>query len=244
MSRTETSTTQPPHSATKRIAKWIPIAAFAGTTVALALPLVLLGRQRKTTLRNALQDSSAHPPRRVGSTTVAHISRTLGAVSSESASIKAPSPEDSPRVGELVSVISKTDLSTALYAGKAFMIATGIVTVGALAISFGVKTVMGVKDTQDFAQRMRLAIWKHMPHLTARIRRPLETEDEGASFVGPSEVDPNWNWEDAEKRLEAAYEKGGFPEWIHLALKEMEAEIHVENAKRQRALDGRKDALS
>lgn len=119
---------------------------FAGTTVALALPLVLLVRQRRTTLRNALQDSSAHPPRRVGSTTVAHISRTLGAVSSESASIKAPSPEDSPRIGELVSVISKTDLSTALYAGKAFMIATGIVTVGALAISFGVKTVMGVKD--------------------------------------------------------------------------------------------------
>jgi hypothetical protein len=63
-------------------------------------------------------------------------------------SIKEPSVEDSPRVGELVSAISKTDLSTAVYAGKAFMIATGIVTVGAVAISFGVKTVMGVKDVR------------------------------------------------------------------------------------------------
>jgi len=45
-----------------------------------------------------------------------------------------------------VSAISKADVSTAVYAGKAFMIATGIVMAGALAISFGVKTVMGVKD--------------------------------------------------------------------------------------------------
>jgi hypothetical protein len=47
-----------------------------------------------------------------------------------------------------VSAVSKTDLGTAAYAGKAFMIATGIVTASALAISFGVKTVMGVKDVR------------------------------------------------------------------------------------------------
>jgi len=117
------------------------------------------------------------------------------------------------------------------------MIASGLVTVGALAIAFGVKTVMGVKDTQDFAQRMRMTIWKHMPDLTERIRRPPETEDEGVSFVSPSEVDPNWNWEDAEKRLQVAYDKGGFPAWMHLALKEMEAEMHVEKSKRQRELE-------
>jgi hypothetical protein len=85
-----------------------------------------------------------------------------------------------------------------------------------------------------------------MPHLTARIRRPPETEDEGVSFVSPSEVDPYWNWEDAEKRLQTAYDKGGFPEWIRLALKEMEAEMHVEKAKRQRELEkeGRKEPVS
>lgn len=80
----------------------------------------------------------------MGSTTVAQIRSHGGAVSS--ASIREPSTEDSPRVGELVSAISKADVSTAVYAGKAFMIATGIVMAGALAISFGVKTVMGVKD--------------------------------------------------------------------------------------------------
>jgi hypothetical protein len=84
---------------------------------------------------------------------------------------------------------------------------------------------------------MRSAIWKHMPHLAARIRRPPETEDEGASFASPSELDPHWNWEDAEKRLQAAYDKGGFPAWMHLALKEMEAELYVEKVKRKRELE-------
>jgi hypothetical protein len=84
---------------------------------------------------------------------------------------------------------------------------------------------------------MRLAIWKYMPYLTARIRRPPETEDKGASFVSPSGVDPNWNWEDAERRLEAAYDKGGFPEWVHLASKEMASELHMENTKRRRELE-------
>jgi len=85
-----------------------------------------------------------------------------------------------------------------------------------------------------------------MPHLTARIRRPPETEDEGASFVGPSGVDPNWNWEDAEKRLQAAYDRGGFPAWVQLASKEMEAEMHIEKDRRQRELDKkeRKETIS
>lgn len=84
---------------------------------------------------------------------------------------------------------------------------------------------------------MRLAIWKHMPHLTERIRRPPETEDEGVSSVSLSEVDLNWNWEDAEKRLQVAYDKGGLPAWVHLALKEMDAEMQVEKSKRQRELE-------
>ena len=52
-----------------------------------------------------------------------------------------------------MSAISKADLSTAVYAGKAFVIASGLVTVGALAISFGVKAVMGVKDVRPFIVR-------------------------------------------------------------------------------------------
>lgn len=84
---------------------------------------------------------------------------------------------------------------------------------------------------------MRLAIWKHLPTLSARIRRPPETDDEGSSLVSSSEVDPDWNWEDAEKRLQAAYDNGGFPEWIHVAVKEMHVEMQIETAKRRRELE-------
>lgn len=52
----------------------------------------------------------------------------------------------SPGTGELLSAISKVDFSTAIYAGKAFGIATGLVTVGAVALTLGVKAVMGVED--------------------------------------------------------------------------------------------------
>jgi hypothetical protein len=74
-----------------------------------------------------------------------HIARKP-TVSAGSSSLKEPSSEDSPRVGELVSAISKVDISTAMYAGKAFLIATGIVAVGGLTLSLGVKALMGVED--------------------------------------------------------------------------------------------------
>lgn len=167
MPPTATLNAHPQHLDPKSKITWIPIAAvrnlllcsqrsfqsiflhqFAGVTVALAVPLVLLARQRGNALRYALKESPAPPPRRAGSIPVVHISRNRSLISSEPASIRAPSAEDSPRVGELVSAISKADINTTLYAGKAFVIATSIVTVGGLALAYGVKMVMGVKDVR------------------------------------------------------------------------------------------------
>lgn len=88
--------------------------------------------------------------------------------------------------------------------------------------------------TREFAHRMRMAIWTKLPGLTSRIHRPPETEDELAGTTPEDFHDANWNWEDAEKRLQAAYEKGGFPAWAAMALKEMEAEGRIERARRQK----------
>lgn len=54
-----------------------------------------------------------------------------------------------------------------------------------------------------------------MPGIQERLHGP--GDDEGA----PS---PKWEWENAEKRLEAAYEEGGLSQWGKQAFAEMEAE--------------------
>ncbi|RDB27132.1 hypothetical protein Hypma_004571 [Hypsizygus marmoreus] len=229
----------------KRVPGWIPIAAFAGTSLALAIPLVVLARQRRTVLRKALNESTAAPRRRVGTTNPGHLGRKSVPASSDA---KADSAVEfsSPGTGELLSAISRVDFSTAIYAGKAFGIATGIVTVSAVVLTFGVKALMGVQDTREFAQRMRMAIWTRLPGLTTQIHRPLEEDDDGVPIADSQEPDPEWNWEDAEKRLQGAYDKGGFPAWLKTAAKEMGEELKVERARRQKKYERaeRKESLS
>lgn len=103
----------------------------------------------------------------------------------------------------------------------------------------------GFYQTREFAQRMRLAIWRRLPSLTSQIHRPPDLDDDGVPII-ESDPDPSWNWPDAEKRLQAAYDQGGFPAWAQAAMKEMEAELKIERAKRQRELDEaeRKEAFS
>ncbi|KAF9456428.1 hypothetical protein BDZ94DRAFT_1315165 [Collybia nuda] len=220
-----------------RVPPWIPIAAFVGTSFALGIPLIYLARQRTSVARTLLKKSSAAPPRRTGGSTTP-LGRKSGASASETASASTSSTVEhsSPGTGELLSAISRVDFSTAIYAGKAFGIATGIVTVSAVALTLGVKNVMGVQDTQEFAQRMRLAVWRRLPSLTSKIHRPPDSDEDGGSVID-SEPDPTWNWPDAEKRLQVAYEQGGLPAWLQAAMKEMEAELNVERAKRQRESD-------
>ena len=79
-----------------------------------------------------------------------------------------------------------------------------------------------------------------LPMLSSRIHQP--SEGEGGGEVGQQVqmlldgVDPAWKWEDAEKRLGAAYEAGGFSGWAEAALKELEVEGELERLKRERLL--------
>ena len=42
---------------------------------------------------------------------------------------------------------------------------------------------------------------------------------------------------EAEKRLERAYDEGGFPLWARTALQEVDPEARVERVRRQREMD-------
>lgn len=89
---------------------------------------------------------------------------------------------------------------------------------------------------------MRAAIWRGLPSLTNQIHRPRtvneEKEDDDdetvSTEVQSQDLDPAWTWHDAEKRLQAAYDTGGFPSWAKMAITEMEAERKVERLRRQR----------
>jgi hypothetical protein len=98
---------------------------------------------------------------------------------------------------------------------------------------------------REFGHAMRNAMWRHAPDLTQRILRPPENEDErhqvrqvlppllGAEGEG-EEAQEEWSLEKSEKRLERAYNEGGFPLWAQTALRELEAEARLERAKREK----------
>ncbi|KAJ8076412.1 hypothetical protein PM082_000835 [Marasmius tenuissimus] len=139
------------------------------------------------------------------------------------------SEEDDPPPQQL-------DFNPALLTAKAFGIATLAVTVGAVTLVWGVKSAMGVENTEQFARRMREIIITRMPILSSRIHRShTEEYEEGRT----PHVDPKWNWDDAEKRLTDAFDKDGLSGWAEVAVKELEAEEVIEREKRAALGDAR-----
>ncbi|KAL0072340.1 hypothetical protein AAF712_000103 [Marasmius tenuissimus] len=139
------------------------------------------------------------------------------------------SEEDDPPPQQL-------DFNPALLTAKAFGIATLAVTVGAVTLVWGVKSAMGVENTEQFARRMREIIITRMPILSSRIHRShTEEYEEGRT----PHVDPKWNWDDAEKRLTDAFDKDGLSGWAEVAVKELEAEEVTEREKRAALGDAR-----
>ena len=144
------------------------------------------------------------------------------------------------------------DFNAALYIAKAFGIATAAVLALGTTTVWGVKSYLGVNtvrlltspkrsgllrdfQTAEFAQTMRRIIATHMPVFSSRLLRETEEED-GIFHItsdGTAEQDAqNWAWPDAEKRLQAAFEKNGFSGWAEAAVRELEAERKLEQRKR------------
>ena len=58
------------------------------------------------------------------------------------------------------------------------------------------------------------------------------------TFNEDEDIDPaTWTWQDAERRLTAAFEKNGFSGWAAAAARELEAEGQVERLKRKHTYD-------
>ncbi|KAI0290713.1 hypothetical protein BC826DRAFT_1025884 [Russula brevipes] len=238
----------------KDIPPWIPLSMLAFSTAALALPLALL-RRRQRASSSALskrtypsQLTSAPPVRRASPRRVLAAppppTSTIGTPSTKSGSFLR-GPSDAP-LRE-----SKEDaFNAALYSFKAFGIATALVVAGGTASVWGVKTYLGVKDTQEFASAMRLTLVNKWPLLTSRIYRAadstrLSPPDSSSSMTPPTvskqQNDPTsrtaahdgWNWPDAQARLTAAYERGGLARFAEAAVGELEAELELERHKRE-----------
>ncbi|EAU83047.2 hypothetical protein CC1G_08984 [Coprinopsis cinerea okayama7 len=236
--------------ARSQVPLWLPISAFVGTTLALAIPMLMVRRQRNMVSKMSLHGSTAAPPRRLkaggGGATAEETTARLKSLAAEPSSSRAvdfkmesASDSEGSGVGSMMSAMSRLNLQNALFAGKAFAIATALVAVGGTAFAWTVKSVMGVQDTREFGIRVRAFLWSAWPGLTSSIHRAPQNDDERTegNAVAPFGIQEEWKWEEAENRLKRAYEEGGFPLWAKTALREMEAEARVERAKRQREIE-------
>ena len=115
-----------------------------GTSLALAIPFVMLRRQRAV-LQMTLRENNAPPPRRIKLSASHNIRRT-------STSTPAPSSQDNIFTDSdgaspsMMTAFSHLNASTGILAAKAFAIATGIVAVSGVTLVLCVKEVLGVKD--------------------------------------------------------------------------------------------------
>jgi len=154
-----------------------------------------------------------------------------------------------------MSAVSQINMSTGMLAAKAFAIATGIVALGGAALVWSVKEVLGVKDVSinlllipsvvdriffffffqayEFGTKMRTFLSDSVPSLSFAINnRPLSLDERPESSHHGVVLKEDWNWENAEKRLERAYEEGGVALWAQVALQELDAEVGLERERK------------
>ncbi|KAF9546315.1 hypothetical protein CPC08DRAFT_675562 [Agrocybe pediades] len=266
MSSASTSSSSSPasdESTKSKVPKWVPVSAFIGTSLALAIPLLMIRRSRSssshTASRVVLSSTSAAPPRRKSLNATASLpvssSSSSAAAATSSAHVNLlERPAESEANPSLMSALSQMTGSSAMLAAKAFAIATALVGVSAYGAIWGVKTSLGVDDARTFGLRMRSILWTLAPSLTSRIHRAPETEEErhalrevlppsfssssppppSSSLEPPYVEKPTWSWPEAEKRLQRAYEEGGFPLWAKVAMREVEEEARLERERRER----------
>jgi len=205
------------------VPRWVPVALLAVSTVALIVPIVLLKRQRK----NAL--STVPPPLRRTSVTPGPV-RVPSRPAQKPIVLKAADP--APDV-----TTEDPNFNGALHSAKAFLTATAIVTVLASTGVWGAQTYLGVKNTEEFATRMRSIMLERMPVLSSRIHRLTAEEDTDDTMHEHTK----WEWDSAQKRLSEAYDKDGFYGWAETALKEVEAEGKLERLKLKQLKESKDD---
>ncbi|KAF8177199.1 hypothetical protein BJ912DRAFT_930413 [Pholiota molesta] len=263
--RDDAPVSPPPPERLTKVPLWIPISAFVGTSLALALPLFLL--RRRGTSRLALSSRTAAPPPRrahAGATVPPSSPSSSGAASSTAADGGATSLRaeiETPSAGELMSALARVNADSGLLAAKAFGLATALVLAGGAGAAWAVRATMDVHDVirtglgaltltpallgagvrREDARRdgaRRAESGRAHPAPPAADETPLHTPAPGSSSSSSSEAAAAeaeaWSWEHSQRRLQRAYEDGGFALWAQVALREMELEAGVEREKRER----------
>jgi hypothetical protein len=177
----------------KKLPPWAPFAFIAGASAALIVPLFWLRRQRGRALAHQTQTTLAPT-----ALSAVHFARGLR-VPTTPASSPAPEPtESSSEHPSLFTALSHADTSTALFAAKAFGIATLLVALGGFGITWTVKTTMGVDNVRntrfvlsilptsilqmhDFGCLAKQLVQTHLPSLSENIYRIPEAPDEHIS---------------------------------------------------------------
>ncbi|KAI0058519.1 hypothetical protein BV25DRAFT_1840911 [Artomyces pyxidatus] len=242
------------------LSPWIPISLLAIATAALAVPLVMIRKQRgaahklsnappvrHSVPRHPTARAAESPPRRVARSPM---SRPLPKSATPVVIAEAHSPGTARRDSESQASgrsSQDVDFNGALYTLGAFGIATALVTAGGAAGVWGVKRYLGVKDIEEFASVMRQTLLSKMPVLASRIHRATQSDPLPPFTLTPSPVSSSpsphtptslppypesWNWAEARRRLTEAFEQGGVSRWAEVAAGELEAEAEAERRAR------------
>ena len=207
-------------------------------------------KARETAFKMSLKNLSAAPPRRASSSAAAAATapRTLARLRPLLSLPTSPTQvegSDWDSVPSLLSTLSKSTASNTLFAGKALLIATALVGIGAFGVVSAVKHCTGAHTVTEFNHLMRYWTDQHFRSITDRIYRGPENEEERSAALETFGVDGDddggshgeeWMWEEAEKRIKRAYEEGGLTLWMQVILRELEAEARRERERRRQEI--------
>lgn len=90
-------------------------------------------------------------------------------------------------------------------------------------------------QAEDYGVKMRLAIMERMPLLALRMRNALMSPESEVDLAreDKSQSPRPWNWDGAQERLSAAFDKGGLGAWADVAAREVEEEAKLEMERRE-----------
>ncbi|KDQ06532.1 hypothetical protein BOTBODRAFT_39535 [Botryobasidium botryosum FD-172 SS1] len=206
--------------------------SIVGLSLGLAIPFALARRKSLDISRSAQHDithsgiSSLLSRGSASSSTNTITNATLAAA-------RRPPPlhlsKPPPRTAVPKSGGVEDRIGAAVYAFKAFGVASAIVGVSAGVSVLAVQWVTGITDLEEFGSHMRRSIRTNMPVLQSRLYRrtpdPSSDSHENEDTRTQNEAfAANWTLPEAELRLQAALDEGGLLQWAKQALIEFEGE--------------------
>ncbi|KAJ7139420.1 hypothetical protein C8R44DRAFT_764429 [Mycena epipterygia] len=232
-----------------RRSRWLPVTVLGAGTILIAAPLFYLWRVGKPK-RISLNSLAAAPPRRgaplssgaAASTATSRFTLPAAEFPLPNATAEPPpqprqdSDWDDADWGVPPAPPDPNDnFNAAFYTFRAFGAATLIVGSIAFGGIWGLRNYLDVDNAEDYGVKMRLAIMERMPLLALRMRNALMSPESEVDLACEGKLQPTraWNWDGAQDRLSAAFDKGGLGAWADVAAREVEEEARLEMERRE-----------